>query len=320
VGTKARISVVAVVASLALCALAEGRAEAQGARDAAAAEALFEAGRADVARGEYASACPKFAESQRLDPAAGTLINLADCEEHLGHLARAWQTWREAMNLLPADDPRRPAVAQRAEAIDKRVPRLTLKLAQADKAGAFVRRDDVDLGAASFDTPLPVDPGVHTIVLSVVGHQPTSTTVTLAEGARETIVLTPGPADSPPRDEPPPPAPSASRGVPWLGWGLVGAGVVGIGVGSTFGVLAIDAKSDKDAACHPSNVCTPEGADAASRGRTYATVSTIGFVAGGAALAAGLYFVLTSRSSSSRSAIVPVVVDHGGGAMFARSL
>ena len=62
-----------------------------------AAEALFSAGRADVERGDYASACPKFADSQRLDPAPGTLINLADCEEHVGQLARAWQHWREAI-------------------------------------------------------------------------------------------------------------------------------------------------------------------------------------------------------------------------------
>ena len=59
-------------------------------RDPAAAEALFEAGRQAATRGDWTTACPKFAESQRLDPAPGTLLNLADCEEHLGHLASAW--------------------------------------------------------------------------------------------------------------------------------------------------------------------------------------------------------------------------------------
>jgi hypothetical protein len=34
-----------------------------------------------------ATACVKFAESERLDPAGGTLVDLAKCEERLGHLA-----------------------------------------------------------------------------------------------------------------------------------------------------------------------------------------------------------------------------------------
>src|SRR5688572_16682581 len=105
-----------------------GSADAQPARDSAAAEALFEAGRADVAKGDFAAGCPKFAESHRLDPAPGTLTNLADCEERLGHLALAWTHWREALDLLSADDPRRPTVVDRTSAVDKRLPRLTLRI------------------------------------------------------------------------------------------------------------------------------------------------------------------------------------------------
>ena len=44
-------------------------------RDPAAAEALFRAARSAVERGDYRSACPKFEESHRLDPAVGTLFN-----------------------------------------------------------------------------------------------------------------------------------------------------------------------------------------------------------------------------------------------------
>ena len=71
--------------------------------DSISAEALFIAGRDAALRGDYGEACAKFAESQRLDPASGTLINLGDCNEHLGLFASAWRYYREAVDRLRAD-------------------------------------------------------------------------------------------------------------------------------------------------------------------------------------------------------------------------
>src|SRR5687768_8531645 len=75
--------VVVVVAAVVVLASARGRALAQP-RDAAAGEALFIEGRRLMKVGDRPAACAKFAESQRLDPAVGTLANLADCEEQRG--------------------------------------------------------------------------------------------------------------------------------------------------------------------------------------------------------------------------------------------
>src|SRR5262245_29076470 len=63
---------------------------------AAAAEAAFDEGKRLAAKRLYEEACAKFEESQRLAPASGTLLNLADCYERLGRTASAWATFRAA--------------------------------------------------------------------------------------------------------------------------------------------------------------------------------------------------------------------------------
>src|SRR5690349_15059097 len=54
--------------------------------DPTTADALFEAGRAAAKRGDFKEACEKFAESERLDPAPGTVFNLAECHNSLGEI------------------------------------------------------------------------------------------------------------------------------------------------------------------------------------------------------------------------------------------
>jgi hypothetical protein len=282
-------------------------------RDPAAAEALFEAGRQAATRGDWATACPKFAESERLDPAAGTLLNLADCEEHLGHLAAAWDAWHEAIaSLAPGDDRAGPA-RKRAAALDARIPRLTVRLPADAPPGASVHRDGLELGAASLGVPMPVDPGAHVVRVDAAGHEPSSTSVTLAEGESRVLEVSagaaiasqpvsaqptpPAPAPSPPPVEAPAPAP-AHPVLRTTGFVLGIAGLASLAAGGTTGALALAQKSTVQAHCPQPRGCDQTGLDAAQSGHTFATVSDVTFVAGGVLLAAGAALVLLNPARS----------------------
>src|SRR5688572_14112375 len=97
-----------------------GSSGAAWARDPAAAEALYRAGRDAAKKGDWDSACAKFAESQRLDPAPGTLLNLADCEERRGLIASAWTHYVEAEHQFKPHDTRIKFARERAATLDKK--------------------------------------------------------------------------------------------------------------------------------------------------------------------------------------------------------
>jgi hypothetical protein len=164
---------------------------AQSAQDKAAAEVLFNDATKALGEGRFADACPKFAESQRLDPAIGTALYLGECYERSGKIASAWAMFREAQDLaLKRNDAKRAAIAK--DRADKLVPsKLTIALGPGlDGAGLEVKRDGVAVSAVTFGAALPLDGGPHTITASAAGHAPFSTTVTIPErGGNVTVTI-----------------------------------------------------------------------------------------------------------------------------------
>ncbi|HEX5098164.1 MAG TPA: hypothetical protein VFV94_01635, partial [Polyangiaceae bacterium] len=70
------------------------------AQDARAAAVLaYDQAEALMAAGKVAEACPRYAESQKLDPQLGTLLHLADCLEKKGQTASAWAAFRDASEI-----------------------------------------------------------------------------------------------------------------------------------------------------------------------------------------------------------------------------
>ncbi|HEY8944288.1 MAG TPA: hypothetical protein VIM73_08495, partial [Polyangiaceae bacterium] len=168
--------------------------------DKASAEILFNEGRAAAQQGNYELACEKLAESQRMDPAVGTLLNLGDCQEKLGRTASAWATWLEAAAMARAagQADRDAHARQRAEALVPRLVTLTVEVPPEHRVpGLTVTRNAIVLGAALWGTAAPVDPGEYEVSANAPGHQPWSTTVSVREGTPARLLvprLTPEPA------------------------------------------------------------------------------------------------------------------------------
>lgn len=171
---------------------------------AAVAEALYRQARDLMAAGKFDEACPKFAESQRLDPATGTLLNLAACHEKQGKLATAWLEYSDAQMAARRDarEDRVEFARARAQELESRLSRLTLTLAPgAEDAALEIELDGASIGRAVVGAATPVDPGQHTVRVSAPGKKPWSASVEIAPAQQQSLLI-------PPLEMAPPEAPT----------------------------------------------------------------------------------------------------------------
>jgi hypothetical protein len=293
------------------------------------AEAAFREGRKALQSGDLSAACAHFEESERLEPAPGTLLNLADCEERSGKLAHAKEHFGVAASGFPRGDVRRGIAMQHITAIEKRLAHLTLRLAASAPAGTVVRDGEDVVERGDLGTARTVDPGVHVVVVTAPGHADRSYDLTLHEGdqveqtidtggtsAVPTTSTVPAPVPVAPgaSAEATPPSPSSGKGVRTAGFVLGGIGVAGIATGAVTGILALGRASTVKSHC-PGDACDPQGLDAASQGKWLAPTSTVAFVAGGAFLAAGAYLVFFRGRASANVVIAPTAAAGTAGAI-----
>jgi hypothetical protein len=154
----------------------------------AVAESLFQQGRGLLERGRVAEACAKFAESQRLEPAGGTLLNLALCHEQQGRLATAHAEFGEALAVATREQrsDRQQIARARLDAIAPRLPHLAI---DAPDRGAEISIDGNPLPPSALGVPFAVDPGDHQVSAWEAGKESVSRTVHVAEGRTERVSL-----------------------------------------------------------------------------------------------------------------------------------
>jgi hypothetical protein len=287
---------------------------------------LFDEGVKLMEEKHYSEACQRFSASQKLDPGAGTLLNLGTCYEKNGQTASAWATFVEATSVAEkaghADWAGR--ARERATALEPRLARVTVVVPpEAAVDGLVVERDSLRVDAGSFGAAIPVDPGQYTFSAKVPGKKGWSTTVKVEAGERATVTIPelenePRPASTPVAA----PAPQSFwSGARVAGVAVGSAGVVAIVVGA---ILGLRAKSDYDNArtsdCPNGGTrCTPAGISLGQDATSLATASTITFVVGGLAVATGVTLLIVGRPHSHegttalRFRLTPRIGRQGGG-------
>jgi hypothetical protein len=288
------------------------------------AEGLFQTGRQLMREGRYAEACPKLEESQKLDPAPGTRLNLADCWEHAGRTASAQREFTEVAQVAERNgESERAAIARaRARQLESKLIRLLILVpAQARVPGLEVLRNSVVVPEMDWNSARGVDPGRFVIEARAPGRQPYRRELALNGGAAATHDVTipilsplesgapsPGPADPP------------SRQAQWLqgsGIGLLGLGAVGVTLGTVFGLRAVSLYHRSQAeGCNERDVCTAEALETRHSALRSGNVSTVSFVVGGVLLAggAGLYvWGSRERDAAQGTTNARLVPTPGGG-------
>jgi len=316
-----------------------------------ASDEFFQAGLTEMLQGNYATGCPKLAESYRLFPRPGTLFTLADCEAGWGHPATAIRHYDSYLVMLSKMDPseqqaqrgkgREKRAREQKEALAAQVGRVTLIAPNDAPAGRTVKLNGAVFDRQELGTAIAIDPGKHVVTVQDPDGATFEKQVVIGSGEEKRVVLEL--PLSPPRTDVPVVQSDAAREKPlwqrsatWTGAGLA---AVGIGIGVGF-LLAGNAKDAQGAEKEDSlKTRTARGTDICDsmlmtlqpwRQRecdnvqsligerdTLHTVSAIGFAVGGVAAAAAVTMaLLPAPPSSSKTAVrvVPMFAGTSGGA------
>lgn len=298
-----------LLAMVAVAVLTSASTAAASPDDSPTAEVLFEEGRVLLERGAYVEACAKFAESRRLERQVGVTLYLAECYERAGQFASAWVTFRAAVDdATRAGDARSAIAEKRAAKLEPRLARLVVSAGDgAGTAGLTIKKDDEEIRSAQWGVAVPVDPGTHHINAQAPGKKPWHREIAIAGEGTIVTVTVPKLEDAPP----PPRSPEGGAGAapvvvtsPTRTLGIVGMGVgaVALAVGATFGALTFERASELESRCSTYPQCNSSDRDALTAidddARTFGTISTVGFVAGGALVVAGAVLFFTSPSGT----------------------
>jgi hypothetical protein len=310
--------------------ISNAQAEEDSAAETAAARTLAVDGLKLAQAGKCDEAIPKLDRAEKLHHSAIVLSRLGECEVSQGKLVEGTEMLRKVLReaLPPNPSPALSKAYEHAQTtLDSAKPKiagLTISVSAPQGTELHLTVDGQAVASTLLDSELPADPGDHVVEANAPGFLKASARVTLSTADKKTVTLklevdpnAPAPAaasasddskvgaaapaaqsDAGPRattSAPPVPAQAPSHAAAYVSWGV---GVVGVGVGTAFGLITLKDKHGLTGCS--SNVCPVSSRDSVDTAKRSGNISTIAFGVGGAGLLLGtvLYFSVGGASES----------------------
>lgn len=277
-----------------------------GGAERAAAESLYREATRLAQAGNFEAACPKYETSQKLDPALGTMLRLADCWDRVGRTASAWALFLEAETLSRklGEVERQQIAKERANALEDRLTRILLVARFELPPGYQLEMEGGTIDPEVWASPLPVDPGKVTLKARAPGYIEQTRVFRVAE-TRELREISVPKLEKKPKEEPqvgPLGLAASSADKPKRSWQrptgiVVGAtGLASLAAGGVFAYLATTSYRSSLENCLKSdaNQCTNQGVLERNLALKQADLSTVFFAAGGGLAALGLGLIVFS--------------------------
>lgn len=296
----------------------------------AGARAAAERGGLAYQDGRYADAVDYFTRAEEIVHATPHLLYIARANAKLGRLIAAREaylkiTQEEISSKGPKifGETKAQAEAELAE-LEPRIPYVSVAVEGAPADEVEVLRDGVVLPSVLVGIPQPVDPGQHTFVAKSKHRKSVEQTVSVREGAQETVVLKlegkevatatgAQSGDSAAKDEG-----GGKSGLVIAGYTALGIGVVGGVLGTVFLVQSNDSYRAADAVydmCQMGNngaTCSPSQTDEIERldsdGLTQTIIGTTALAVGGAAAVTGVVLLVVGGKAKKKEAVVGTYV------------
>lgn len=324
------------VALIAWCVcFSPGRAGAQPSDDVtrSAARALGYSGVEAFQRGDFETASDRLEKAYTVLRVPSLGLWSARALVKLGKLVEASGRYLEVTTLEVSGGDVEVQQQSQSEAkveLDELAARIPTLVVQLD--GALPSETTVMLGGRPLSTPLvgeqlSLNPGRH-VVEARHGKDLQTGEVTLQEGQHETLVLrfaAPAPVAPPvavapvaPVVAPPADSGRTGSGQRTVGYALLIGGAAGVVFGGVTGAIAMSKWSGlKDDGCDDGR-CPTEGGPSSGDVDSYngmRSLSTIGFVAGGALAAGGVVLLVTAPSQKSQQSALSLRLGPGSAAL-----
>jgi PEGA domain len=293
--------------------------------DRATARALADEAGDALDKKNYEVAMDKFERADALVHAPTLLLGVARAQVGLSKFVEAQENYQRILREgVPPGAP--PAFAKALQDAERELKAIAPKLAWVtisvkEPPTSVVNVDGSEIPRAALDVKRAVNPGQHVVKATADGYEPGTRTFTAVEGESTAVSLklerrasvASAPAPEPRNDanatasmttsRPEGSSPSRQKTYGWIGLGVGGAGIV---VGSITGLMAMSRHSTLESDC-PEGRCRPEGQGTIDGFRSIATVSTVSFIVGGVAAAAGGALLLTAPSATQTAHVQPFV-------------